>query len=183
MCLSPPCAGSQGVAAPPPPPLWSLCHCLRGSGWPGGGGVAAGQLRTHTLWQGFPTALIHQDMTRHLAYLTYHPPSYRGTPLQARRSWRQCSGQQQGRAGGEGGNQRLEAWVGGGGGKGVGNHVCKWSNSLFLQKTMRPLNLKSSHTHCPACCNYYTLMIRSSLKDWQSMKKCTFARHSTYNHI
>jgi hypothetical protein len=66
----------------PPSPLPSGPY-VPASGAPGdreGGGVTACQLPTHMLQQGFPTALIHQDMTRHLSYLMNHPPPQGNAP-------------------------------------------------------------------------------------------------------
>jgi hypothetical protein len=51
----------------------------------------------------------------------------------------------------------------------------------YLRKNYGTVTLEIfTHTqHIPGSCNYYTLMIRSSLKDWHSMKKVhTCAAHS-----
>jgi hypothetical protein len=79
-CLAP-CEGGLAISCPPPP--WSS---VPGAGAPGdreGGGVTAGQLPTRMLRQGCPTALIHNNMTMQLSYLTDHLVTTRGTPLQA----------------------------------------------------------------------------------------------------
>ncbi len=52
--------------------------------------------------------------------------------------------------------------------------------------TSQGRNLKTSHTRrfFLACCNYYALVIRSSLKNWQPMKKvCTPVKRINIMHI
>ncbi len=103
----------------------------------------------------------------------WSPITIKGTPLQAHLSrnaelW--------------GGNKK-QGWVRGGmtqekggidWGEGGGGTICASEALLFSSlKNMRPLNLKN-FPHLVlflACCNYYALVIRSYLKDWQSMKK------------
>jgi len=57
----------------PPPLLWSPCPGSGASGDRKGGGATAGQFPDHMLWQGFPTAMIHPNMTGHCHIWMGHP--------------------------------------------------------------------------------------------------------------
>jgi hypothetical protein len=67
-CMWDPRVRARPLPPPPHPPQpRSLCSFLRGSERPGRGGIASGHLPIHALWQWFPTALIHHDLTRQLS--------------------------------------------------------------------------------------------------------------------
>jgi hypothetical protein len=72
----------------PPPPLSSGLLVLgQGPRVTGkGDGATAGQFPAHMLWRGFPTAMIHPNMTEPFSHLDGPPFSSKGTPLQAHQS-------------------------------------------------------------------------------------------------
>jgi hypothetical protein len=175
-----PCA-SQALPLPPPlhPPFVSksLTRDTKGAGVEEGG-VAVGHLLPPVLWQNSPTALIHQICQRHLLHLMGHP-SLERTPLSEPQSQR-CPASQQRSLGG-GGVTKERRWnlLGGGGGKGRKNAcVIFWSTSS-LRKTYKAIALESYPHLFWVIAIINTPVIRSSLKDWHSMKKeCILARHS-----
>ncbi len=186
--VGPTCEGQAVTALPPPPP--GLCVPTSGALRDReGAGLLLVTFRLMRSGKGFPrlwSIMIWHGIC-HNWRITH---DHRGTPLQARRSRRQCPGRQQRWWGMRGGNQREEArrheWGRvGGGGKGGGItyvQVRLFSLPPLWKKTKRPLHLKSSHTqHFSAVAIIITVMIRSSLKDWQSIKRMhTCATQSFY---
>ncbi len=134
------------------------------------GGVSHGSDPSDTVWHG----------TCHNWWITHH---LRGTPLQVRQSQRLFC-QQQRRWGGMkrgGGIQREEAWVGGGGGEVMREHMCGrlFEFASSLRKTIRSLHLNPPHASFWAIAT--TVLLRSwSVALWRidsRWKKCTLVRH------
>ncbi len=150
-----PCVGQ---ALPPPLPLVSM-SLIRDTKRAGGGGVvAAGHLLTPVLRPNSPTVLIHQICQQHChnwritLLLREHPcQSTRARDVSPNNNgWgRQGVGE-----GWEGGNACV---------------VYFWSTSS-LRKNYKAVTLES-HPHLTWAIAIIILVIRSSLKDWQSLKR------------
>ncbi len=167
-CVGPTC-NTRLLPPPPSPPVpVSLPQWLWVTGK--GTGLLLVSSRLIHSSKGFP-GLWSSNITRPLV-------TSDGSPLTIGERPCKCAGVRDnvlgGNRGGWGmGGGGLEPERGGmSGGRGI---ICKskfLASLLSWEKTMRPLYL-NLHTHStlPAFCNNYRLMIRSSLKDWQSMKK------------
>ncbi len=166
-------------SSPPPYPLFVSSPwpgTSREPGW-GGGGVAVGNLLSPVLRPDSPTALIHQIRQLPLSYLMGHP-SLERTPLSEPQSQRYpclSTTTELGRGGGVS-KERRWSLVGERGGQGGKTHVLYLKSLLSEKNFTGPLHLNPTHISFWIAAIINTLVIRSSLKDWQSMKKeCTLA--------
>jgi hypothetical protein len=170
VCVGPTCKG-QAITAPPPSP-WSPCPYLRGPKRPGRGqGCCWSPPDSYSPARishgSYPWGYVKAPIT-----IGEHPCKRAGAGDNI------LGGDRGGWGVGEGGeNQREEAYMGeaGEGGKGVGKHMCKWSLLAYIlyKKKLWDRYTWNLHTYSIflAVAIIITLMIHSSLKDWQSMKK------------
>ncbi len=177
----------QAKLYPLPLPLVSKSWIRDTKGAGEGGRVAAGHLLTPALQQDSPRALIHQiwQVPCHNWWITLllgeHPcqsTRARGCLAQQQRSW----GGWEGGGGNEGTKERRWGRRGGGEGEGWGRRermFCMFLRYLLSGKNYKAVTLES-HPHLFwAIAIIITLVIRNSLKDWQSMKKVhTCAAHN-----
>ncbi len=167
------------MSLPPPHPLFVSSPwpgTSRELGW-GRGGVAVGHLLSPLLRPNSLTVLIHQICQIPLSYLMGHL-SVERTPLSEPQSQRCPRFNNNGASGGWGVAKERRRSLMGGGGAGRENACVAWNTSSLRKNSLGRYTwiLPTFLFWIAAIIN--TLVIRSSLKDWQSMKKeCIHARH------
>ncbi len=169
----------QALTPPPPFPLVSMSLIRDTKRAGGGGGVAVGHLVTPVLRPNSPTALIYQiwQLRCHNWRITLLLREHPCQSTRARDVFCSTTPKLGGWEGGEEGweNQgEREGQAGGRGERGgkAGMHVLyTFEASPLMRKNYKAVTLES-HPHLTrAIAIIITLVIRSSLKDWQSMKR------------